>query len=125
MIHELSWLRMRGTGHAAVGCLYNLFFMNHSGIILRKILFNPITSKMKRKYGFQILFYEGYKSQETPKAVQIGGKEFRINKILSRCRSFDSSSKKYCEIFHCLLEGDPVKITFHESGEWDLLFLDD
>ena len=80
---------------------------------------------MKRKDGIQILFYEGYKSQEIPRAIRIGGKEFRIDKILSNSRCFDSSSKKYCEIFRCLLEGDPVKIILYDSGEWDLLFLDD
>lgn len=79
-------------------------------------------SNSGEKQSFELRFYSGYKQGETPRAVVIGNKEFKINEILWRKRVFDKEKKETSEIFKCKMEGDTVKITIYESGEWAISF---
>lgn len=72
--------------------------------------------------SFELKFYSGYKGGETPKAVVIGNREFKIEKILWRKRVFDQKTKKTFEVFKCKMEEEIVKITIYESGEWAISF---
>lgn len=72
--------------------------------------------------SFELKFYSGYKGSETPKAVVIGNREFKIEKILWRKRVFDQKTKKTFEVFKCKMEEEIVKITIYESGEWAISF---
>ena len=79
----------------------------------------------KNNLNFEVRFYAGYKGRETPRAVVIGDKEFQIQEILWRRRGLDRQSGKKFETFKCRMEGDIVRITYHESGEWSLSFSDE
>jgi hypothetical protein len=79
-------------------------------------------SKEKNKGKFELRFYAGYKGEEIPRAVIIGNHEFVIDKIISRERVLDKKSGKRFEVFKCRMEGKPVIIKVHESGEWEISF---
>lgn len=72
----------------------------------------------------KILFYEGYKGQETPRAIIIGDKEFKIQKILWRKRIKDHHTGKTYRVFKCFLREKWVKIILDEKGKVDLTFLE-
>lgn len=77
---------------------------------------------LEKKSNFDLRFYSGYKGNETPKAVVIGDKEFSIEKILWRKRVFEKKTGKTFEVFKCKMEGEIVKITIYDSGEWAISF---
>jgi hypothetical protein len=81
-----------------------------------------MSSEKKDTQNFEVRFYAGYKGRETPRAVVIGDKEFPIQEILWRRRGWDRQSGKTFETFKCRMEGDIVRITYYESGEWSLSF---
>lgn len=81
--------------------------------------------RLKKKEGsgkFELLFYSGYKGEETPKAVIIGNRTFNIEEIVSRKRVCDQKSGEIFEVFLCKMEGETVKITVFESGKWEIFF---
>jgi len=79
--------------------------------------------KRKEKGGkFELQFYSGYKGDETPKAVIIGTRKLNIKEIISRKRVLDKKTGKRSEVFMCKMEGEIVKITKPESGEWEIFF---
>jgi hypothetical protein len=79
-------------------------------------------SKEKENAKFELRFYSGYKAEEIPRAVVIGSREFVIDKVESRERVLDKKSGKTLEVFKCRMEGKPVVIKIHESGEWEIIF---
>lgn len=81
-------------------------------------------SKEEKEGKFELRFYSGYKGKEAPRAVIIGNKEFKIEKIISRKRVFDRKSGKRYEIYKCKMEGDVVEIRVYETGEWEISFSD-
>jgi hypothetical protein len=82
-------------------------------------------SKEKEKGKFELRFYAGYKGEEIPKAVVIGSREFVIEEVATRERVLDKKSGKTFEVFKCRMEGKPVVIKVHESGEWEISFPDE
>jgi hypothetical protein len=72
---------------------------------------------------FELRFYEGYKGREVPRAVIIGKREFKIDEILERKRVLDHSTGETSEIFTCRIEGQPMKITLHRSGKFEIAYL--
>jgi len=82
---------------------------------------------MKRKNSqgnrFEIRFYEGYKGKETPRSVVIGGREFKIDRIIDRKRLLDEKSGKNCEVFTCEMEGERVRLVIHDSGKFEIAYL--
>ena len=83
-------------------------------------------SKKNEEGGkFELRFYSGYKGEEIPKAVVIGSLEFKIEKIISRKRVLDQKSGKMSEVYKCKMEGEIIKITVFESGEWEISFTEE
>lgn len=76
----------------------------------------------QKKPSFELRFYSGYKAGETPRAVVIGNKEFKIEEILWRKKVYDQKTGKTSEVFKCKMEGEIVKITADDSGEWSIFF---
>jgi hypothetical protein len=83
---------------------------------------NLLGSKKEQKGKFELRFYAGYKGEEIPRAVVIGSREFVIDEIATRERVLDKKSGKTFEVFKCRMEGKPVVIKVHESGEWEISF---
>ena len=79
-------------------------------------------SKNGKGVDFELRFYSGYKGDETPRAIRIGEKEFQIKEILWRKRGYDRKSAKSYEDFKCRLEGQTVRITVYDTGEWAISF---
>ena len=82
------------------------------------------TSKNGKGPGFELRFYSGYKGRETPRAIRIGEKEFQIKEILWRKRGYDRKSAKAYEEFKCRLEGQTVRVTVYDTGEWAISFFE-
>lgn len=77
------------------------------------------------KPGFTLKFYEGYKGRETPRAVVIGEREFRVESVARRRRVRDTRTGETCEEFECSLEGAPVVLSVFQSGRWSITFLEE
>jgi hypothetical protein len=81
------------------------------------------TPKKNKDGGkFELRFYSGYKGEEIPKAVVIGSRAFNIEEIISRKRVLDEKSGRRSEVYVCKMEGEKVKITLFQSGEWEISF---
>ena len=76
----------------------------------------------KKEPKFEVKYYSGYKGEETPRAVVVGEREFKIEEILERKRVRDQKTGKKYEVFTCKMEGDVVRIEIFESGEWSISF---
>ncbi len=79
-------------------------------------------NKEERGGKFELRFYSSYKGEEIPRAVVIGSREFNIEEIISRKRVLDRLSGRRSEVYECKMEGEIVKITVFESGEWEISF---
>lgn len=81
------------------------------------------TKDILKKGKIRVRFYNGYKKQETPRAVLLGGQEIPIEAVISRERILDARSGKTQEVFTCRMEGETVRLSGDESGNWSLIFL--
>lgn len=72
---------------------------------------------------FELRFYEGYKGKETPRAVFIGNREFKIDSVLERKRIRDEKTGKISAVFTCEMEGQRVRIIIKDSGKFELIYL--
>jgi hypothetical protein len=79
-------------------------------------------SSQKQDSSHKVLFYEGYKGRESPRAVLIGNKELKIDKIIWRKRVKDQKSGKILEIHMCRIDDQYAKISIHESGRAEVTF---
>lgn len=79
--------------------------------------------KVPKEKKFELRFYEGYKGKETPRAVWIGRREFKIDSVLERKRVRDEHTGKTREVMTCRMEGQRVKIVIHDSGRFELIYL--
>lgn len=78
--------------------------------------------KNPQKAKGQVIFYEGYKGNESPRWIILDKRKLKIDKILWKKRSLDKESGKTYEIFKCRIGKDIAKITVDESGEYDITF---
>ncbi len=63
--------------------------------------------------------YAGYRDEETPRAVFLGGLRFPVAEVLSRKRVLDEATGRTAEAFHCRLEaGWQVCLERSEDGSW-------
>lgn len=69
----------------------------------------------------KVFFYSGYKGEETPRAIVVGGQECPIEEIISRKRLVDKNSGKMAEIYVCKVAGKTVKFARDEFGDCRLL----
>jgi hypothetical protein len=82
----------------------------------------PHRNDDKEGARFELRFYSGYKGKEIPRAVVIGKREFKIEKIISRKRVLDQKTGRISEVFQCRMEEEIVKVIHFESGEWEISF---
>jgi hypothetical protein len=69
----------------------------------------------------EVRFYSGYAGDETPRALIIGGREYPVERVLSRRRCADKKTGIIRELFECLVSGKKVIIRKDESGKTDVL----
>jgi len=67
-----------------------------------------------------VLYYSGYKGEETPRAVIIGGREYPVDEVLWRKRILDRDSGKRIEVFGCKVAGRAIEIRKDESGRSEI-----
>ncbi len=68
-----------------------------------------------------IIFYSGYKGQETPRAILAAGREYTIDKIIWRKKSQDKDTGEPFELVRCRAAGQEVTLRISPSGECRLL----
>lgn len=64
----------------------------------------------------EVVFFEGYKTRETPRAVRVEGREIPVEGVLARRRIMNASSGDVVEEFTCRLEGAVVRILVTDKG---------
>jgi len=69
----------------------------------------------------EIRFYAGYKGEETPRALVAAGREYPVERVLSRRRCADKETKATFELFTVLVSGKKVFIRKDEFGEAKIL----
>ena len=63
--------------------------------------------------------YAGWRDEETPRAVRLGGIRFPVAEVLSRARVRDYRTGSTVEAFECLLEaGWTISLERLEDGSW-------
>ncbi len=63
--------------------------------------------------------YSGYRDEETPRAVRLGGIRFPVAEVLSRARVRDGRTGLTAETFQCRLEaGWTISLERSEDGSW-------
>jgi hypothetical protein len=69
----------------------------------------------------EVRFYAGYKGEETPRVLVSGGREYPVERVLSRRRCADKETGATFELFAILVSGKKVLIRKDESGEAAIL----
>jgi hypothetical protein len=69
----------------------------------------------------EVRFYAGYKGEETPRSLVAGGREYPVERVLSRRRCADKETGATFELFTVLVSGKKVLIRRAESGEIRIL----
>ena len=69
----------------------------------------------------EIRFYAGYTGEETPRVLLFGGREYPVERVLSRRRCADKETGVRFELFECLVSGKKVIIRKDESGKTEIL----
>ncbi len=65
----------------------------------------------------KVSFYSGYKSQETPRAIIIDDREYKIEKVFWRKRICDTETGEISNKFKCLADNKNIIITLYASGK--------
>ncbi len=74
-----------------------------------------------KKEEDSVLYYSGYKGEETPRAIIIGGREYPIDEVLWRKRIIDRQTGRKLEIFGCKVAGRAIEIRKDDSGWSEIL----
>lgn len=69
----------------------------------------------------KVLFYSGYKGQETPRAVVIAGREYPVDEVIWRKKGRDKDARETYELFRCRVAGQEITLKICPSGEARLL----
>lgn len=80
---------------------------------------NPKDNQNSEKKPFQVKFYSGYKSRETPRSIIIEGKEHQIKNIKERKRTLDAKTGQIFTRFVCQTDRKTFYIKVPESGGLD------
>jgi hypothetical protein len=68
-----------------------------------------------------VLFYSGYKGQETPRALVVAGREYPIDEILWRKKGQNKENREPFELVRCRAAGQEVTLRIGPSGECRLV----
>lgn len=71
----------------------------------------------------KVIFYSGHKAEETPRAVVMDGREYRIEEVLTRERVLDSKTGETREVFVCRISGGRVRIEKTGGKAWTVILL--
>jgi hypothetical protein len=71
--------------------------------------------------GIVIIFYSGYKGQETPRAIAVAGREYPVEKIIWRKKGQDKDTREPYELVRCRVAGQETTLKISPSGECRLL----
>jgi len=77
-----------------------------------------LAERPARRIPCRIVFYAGYKGQETPRAVRFKGRDLPILEVLDRRRIQNARRKTTVEIFTCRLEDRRAKIFVTPDRCW-------
>jgi len=80
------------------------------------------SKKRETLLKFDVIFYSGYRGKETPRAVIIGEREFKIEEIIERKRVMDAVSGERYELFKAKMQEEIIEIRRYDSGGWEILF---
>jgi hypothetical protein len=69
----------------------------------------------------KVLFYSGYKGQETPRAIVVAGGEYAIDDIIWRKKGRDRDTGEAFELVRCRAAGQEMTLRISPSGECRLL----
>ncbi len=69
----------------------------------------------------KVLFYSGYKGQETPRAIVIAGREYPVDKVIWRKRGREKDSRESFELIRCRVAGQEITLKISPSGDSLLL----
>jgi len=75
----------------------------------------------ERRGEIKVIFYSGYKSEETPRAISVGNRDYPVDEVLWRSKVLDHASGKELETFACRVAGKTVIIKQDQSGGWEIL----
>jgi len=69
----------------------------------------------------EVLFYSGYKGQETPRAVVIAGREYPVDEVIWSKKGQDKDTREAYELFRCRVAGQEITLEIRPSGECRIL----
>ena len=69
----------------------------------------------------KVLFYSGYKGEETPRAIIVAGREYAVDKVIWRKRGQDKDTRESYELVRCRVAGQEITLKISPSGECQLL----
>lgn len=69
----------------------------------------------------KVIFYSGYKGQETPRAIVAAGREYPIEKIIWRQKGQDGNTREPYELVRCRAAGQDLTLKISPSGEGRLV----
>jgi hypothetical protein len=75
--------------------------------------------------SIKVLYYSGYKDGETPRALLAGGREFPVERVLSRQRALDGKTGRLFEIFRIQVAGRILIVRRADSGRSEILLSGD
>lgn len=64
-----------------------------------------------------VSFYAGYRGEETPRAVDMDGRKFTVDEVLTRSRELDQKTGTISEVFRVRMAGRVLRIRRAGSGE--------
>lgn len=71
------------------------------------------------KSEIQVIFYSGYKGEETPRALVVGGREIPVETVLLRTRRRDEATGRVFEAFRLRAGGRVLTVSKTEDGAWE------
>jgi len=71
--------------------------------------------------GIVIIFYSGYKGEETPRAIVVAGREYPVDKVIWRKRGREKDSRESFELIRCRVAGQEITLKISPSGDCRLL----
>jgi hypothetical protein len=74
-----------------------------------------------RRPDLKVRYHAGYKGGETPRSLLVSGREFPVERVLSRQRVLDAETGATFDVFRIRIKGKTVVVRRNESGESELL----
>jgi len=74
-----------------------------------------------RGRDWEVRYYSGYKEGETPRALLAAGREFPVERVLSRQRGLDAETGRSFDLFRIQVAGRTVAVRRTEAGRSEIL----